>query len=85
MEPFQVVMLPGSVLPADLAYGSLVSALGSDAQVVAKELEVYATDEAPGDYPLDLEIAGVLRDAGEHGFERSTSWATQGVALSRWR
>jgi pimeloyl-ACP methyl ester carboxylesterase len=70
MAPFRVILLPGIVLPAELAYGSLVAALGSDAEVVAKELEVYATAEAPGDYTLDLEVAGVLRDAGARGWER---------------
>jgi pimeloyl-ACP methyl ester carboxylesterase len=70
MAPFRVILLPGSVLPAEPAYRSLVAALGSDAEVVAKELEVYATAEAPPDYTLDLEIAGVLRDADAHGWER---------------
>lgn len=69
MAPFRVILLPGGVLPAELAYGSLVAALGSDAEVIAKELEVYATDEAPRDYTLDLEVAGVLRDAGARGWE----------------
>jgi hypothetical protein len=68
MMPFRVIMLPGSVLPAELAYGSLVTALGSDADVVAKELEVYATAEAPHDYNLDLEVAGVVRDADARGW-----------------
>jgi pimeloyl-ACP methyl ester carboxylesterase len=70
MAAFRVILLPGSVLPADLAYGSLAAALGSDADVVAKELEVYATDETPRDYTLDLEVAGVLREAGAHDWER---------------
>ncbi len=70
MTTFRVIMLPGSVLPAQIAYGSLVAALGSDAEVVAKELEVYATDEAPRDYTLDLEVAGVLRTADARGWER---------------
>jgi pimeloyl-ACP methyl ester carboxylesterase len=70
MAPFRVILLPGSVLPAELAYGSLVAALGSDAEAVAKELEVYATDEAPRGYTLDLEVGGVLRDAGARGWER---------------
>ena len=70
VAPFRVILLPGSVLPAELAYGSLVTALGSDAEVVAKELEVYATAEAPLDYSLDLEVAGVLRDADARGWER---------------
>ena len=29
MAPFRVILLPGSVLPGELAYGSLVAALGS--------------------------------------------------------
>ncbi len=70
MAPFQVVMLPGSVLPAELAYGSLTAALGSDADVVAKDLEVYATAEAPSDYDLDLEVAGVAREAAERGWRQ---------------
>jgi pimeloyl-ACP methyl ester carboxylesterase len=70
MAPFRVIMLPGSVLPAELAYPSLIAALGSDAEVVAKELEVYATDEAPPDYTLDLEVAGVLREADARGWEQ---------------
>jgi pimeloyl-ACP methyl ester carboxylesterase len=63
-------LLPGSVLPGDLAYGSLVAALGSVADAHVKELEVYATPEAPPDYTLDLEVGGVLRDADERGWER---------------
>jgi len=70
MAPFRVILLPGSVLPADLAYGSLLSALGSAADAVAKELEVYATAEAPPDYTLDLEVAGVLQAADQRGWER---------------
>jgi pimeloyl-ACP methyl ester carboxylesterase len=31
---------------------------------------VYATPEAPPDYTLDLEVAGVLRDADDRGWER---------------
>src|SRR5881396_2862881 len=67
---FQAIMLPGSVLPAELAYGSLVAAFGSDAEIVTKELEVYTTDEAPGDYTLDLEVGGVLRAADARGWQR---------------
>jgi pimeloyl-ACP methyl ester carboxylesterase len=70
MPPFRVVLLPGSVLPAELAYGALLSALGSDVDAVAKELEVYATPEPPADYSLDLEVAGVLRDANARGWSR---------------
>jgi pimeloyl-ACP methyl ester carboxylesterase len=66
----RAILLPGSVLPAELAYGSLVAALGSDTEAVAKELEVYATAEAPPDYDLDHELTGVLREAAAHGWDR---------------
>jgi len=69
MAPFRVILLPGSVLPGELAYGSLVAALDSTDAVV-KELEVYASPEAPPDYTLDLEIGGVLRDADERDWEQ---------------
>ena len=40
-----MILLPGAVLPADLAYGALIDELGSDVEVVAKDLGVYASDE----------------------------------------
>jgi pimeloyl-ACP methyl ester carboxylesterase len=58
------------VVPAELAYGALMAALGSDADAVAKDLEVYATAHPPDDYSLDLEVGGVLREADEHGWEQ---------------
>ena len=66
----EVMLLPGGVMPADLAYGSLIEALGDDVDAVAKDLEIYAGPEPPVGYTLDHEIAGVLRTAGECGFER---------------
>jgi hypothetical protein len=59
----RAIFLPASVLPAEHAYGALLKALGSDADTVAKDLEVYATAEPPVDYSLDTEIAGILREA----------------------
>jgi pimeloyl-ACP methyl ester carboxylesterase len=67
---FQVVLLPGSVLPAELAYGSLIAALGTEVEAVAKNLELYATAKPPPDYSLDLEVAGALREADARGWER---------------
>jgi hypothetical protein len=64
------MLLPGAVLPAALAYGAIVAALGADAEAVAKDLEVYATPEPPDGYSMELEIAGVLREADAHGWER---------------
>lgn len=63
-------MLPGSVLPASLAYPALVAALGEHAEVVAKELEVYAGPTPPRDYSLDHEVAGIVRVADERGWDR---------------
>jgi pimeloyl-ACP methyl ester carboxylesterase len=64
-----MVMLPGIVLPAGPAYGALISALGSDVEALAKDLEVYATLEPPTDYGLDTEVAGVLREVDARGWE----------------
>ena len=65
-----MILLPGIVLPAEPAYGALIAALGPDVEAVAKDLEVYATPEPPEDYGLEVEIAGVLREADALGWER---------------
>jgi pimeloyl-ACP methyl ester carboxylesterase len=65
-----VILLPGAVLPADLAYGALIGALGADVEAVAKDLEVYAGDEPPIDYTLEDEVTGVIREADARGWER---------------
>jgi pimeloyl-ACP methyl ester carboxylesterase len=57
------------VLPAELAYGALVDALGEDVEAVAKDLELHATSQPPDDYRLELEIDGVLRAADARGWE----------------
>jgi pimeloyl-ACP methyl ester carboxylesterase len=69
-QAHRVLLLPGSVLPADLAYGALIAALGDRATAVAKDLEVYASDSPPGDYSLDTEVAGVLDTAAAQGWDR---------------
>jgi pimeloyl-ACP methyl ester carboxylesterase len=66
----QAILLPGIVLPAQLAYPALVEALGEGVDARAKELEVYADDEPPPDYGLETELAGVLREAEGARFER---------------
>lgn len=65
-----VILLPGGVLPASLAYEALLEELGDDARAVAKELEVYRDDSPPAGYTLDVEVAGILRCAEEAGFDR---------------
>lgn len=69
MESIRVILLPGSVLPAQPAYEELIKALGPDVQAVAKDLELYAGDEPPADWSLDTEVDGVLREAEALGWE----------------
>ena len=66
----RAILLPGGVMPADLAYGALLDALDDEVEAVTKDLEVYAGPEPPPDYSLDYEIDGVLRTARDAGFER---------------
>ena len=65
-----VILLPGAVLPADLAYGELLKALGDEVEALANDLEVYVGEEPPPDYGLDAEIEGILRAAEASGFDR---------------
>jgi pimeloyl-ACP methyl ester carboxylesterase len=69
-RPWQVVLLPGGVLPAAPAYSVLLAELGSDVEARPKELEVYAGDAPPPDYSLATEVAGIARVADDAGFER---------------
>jgi len=57
-------------MPAALAYGALLAALGEEVDAIAKDLELYAGPEPPIGYTLEHEIDGVLRAANEAGFER---------------
>jgi pimeloyl-ACP methyl ester carboxylesterase len=57
-------------MPAELAYGALLEALGADVDAVAKELEIYAGSAPPPDYTLEHEIDGILRTARAAGFDR---------------
>jgi pimeloyl-ACP methyl ester carboxylesterase len=66
----QAILLPGAVLPKDLAYGALLQALGDHARAIPKDLELYADDAPPDGYGLDLEVEGVLRKAESSGFRR---------------
>jgi len=69
-SPPQAILLPGGVLPAEPAYGALVDALGARVEAIAKELEVYAAEQPPPGYSLDLEVEGILGAADSAGFDR---------------
>jgi pimeloyl-ACP methyl ester carboxylesterase len=69
MAPHRVVALPGAVLPAELAYADLRAALGERAEVVAKDLELYATETPPDDWSLDAEVDALFREADARGWD----------------
>jgi pimeloyl-ACP methyl ester carboxylesterase len=70
MSTLQAILLPGGVLPAELAYGPLISALGPHVDAVAKDLELYAAPEPPPGWSLGVEVDGVLRAADERDWGR---------------
>jgi pimeloyl-ACP methyl ester carboxylesterase len=65
-----VILIPGAVLPAKLAYGALIDVLGEGVEAVAKDLELYAGDEPPSDYSLDTEVAATMREADARSWDR---------------
>ena len=65
-----VLLLPGAVLPADLAYAALLNELGDDVEAIAKDLELYRDDSPPADYSLDTELEGVLLEVERHSWDR---------------
>jgi len=65
-----VVLLPGAILPAALAYPALLAELGDDVDARAKDLEMYAGAVIPPPgYTLDLEVEGIVRVADDAGFD----------------
>lgn len=70
MKAPRVMLLPGAVLPADLAYAGLTTALGADAEIAAKDLEVYREASPPPGYSLDAEVDGVLGEADAREWRR---------------
>jgi pimeloyl-ACP methyl ester carboxylesterase len=68
-KPF-VVLMPGGVMPSDLAYGPLLAVIGAEIRPIAKELEVYAGEAPPAGYGLQVEVDGISRAADAAGAER---------------
>lgn len=66
---WRVILLPGGVLPAELAYKNLLAELAGDTDARIKDLEVYANERPPANYSLDTEVAGIERLADEAGFD----------------
>ena len=69
-QPWPVILLPGAILPAELAYPALLAELGDDVDARPKDLEMYAgpTIPPPG-YSLETEVDGIRRVADDARFE----------------
>jgi pimeloyl-ACP methyl ester carboxylesterase len=69
-QPWPVILLPGAILPAELAYPALLAELGADVDARPKDLEMYAGPTIPPpDYSLATEVDGIRRVADDAGFE----------------
>src|SRR5437588_10814613 len=66
----QVIALPGGVMPAEVRYAPLASALANDVQLHFKNLEVYAGDVPPTGYSIDLEGEALASFADSLGLAR---------------
>jgi pimeloyl-ACP methyl ester carboxylesterase len=58
------------MLPAELAFGELIGALGEGVEAAPKQLEVFAAEAPPAGYTLDRELEGIRREADARGWER---------------
>ena len=65
-----VIFVPGGITPAEIVYGPLLGVIGGQIRSYPKELEVYATDQPPADYGLELEVEGIRRVADAADLER---------------
>ena len=59
--PLPVVFLPGAVTPVALSYVPLLEELGGEISPLLKDLEVYAEDEPPAGYSVQLEVDALER------------------------
>ena len=65
--PLPVVFLPGGVTPVALSYAPLLEELGGEISPLLKDLEVYAGDEPPADYAVQLEVDALERAVDASG------------------
>jgi pimeloyl-ACP methyl ester carboxylesterase len=69
MKP-RVICLPGGVAPAAQRYGPLRAAVGDDAELYVKDLEVYRVATPPPSYSVELELDAIDSFADSNGLER---------------
>lgn len=65
-----LLLLPGAGLPAHLAYPELLETLGDEVEPVLKDLELFAEEDPPAGYDLDVEVAAVMATADTAGLDR---------------
>jgi pimeloyl-ACP methyl ester carboxylesterase len=70
MKKPQVICVPGSVAPAAQRYKPLVEAVGDEAELHMKDLEVYREATPPADYSIEEELSAIDRFADAKGLER---------------
>ncbi|HVQ86780.1 MAG TPA: alpha/beta hydrolase, partial [Actinomycetes bacterium] len=70
MSTSRVVFLPGTVLPAELAYGGLLQALGPVVDALPLDLAVYDGESPSVDYSLDTEVKSITQAVDARGWGR---------------
>jgi pimeloyl-ACP methyl ester carboxylesterase len=70
MKKPQVICVPGSVAPAAQRYKPLLEAVGDDADLYLKDLEVYREATPPADYSIEEELDAIDRLAQSKGLEQ---------------
>lgn len=65
-----VIALPGGVAPAADRYAPLISAFEGEVDFRLKDLEVYAGEEPPAGYSVDVETEALARFADAQGLDR---------------
>jgi len=70
MKKPQVICVPGSVAPAAQRYRPLLEAVGDDAGLHLKDLEVYRDATPSADYSIEEELDAIDRFAQSKGLER---------------
>jgi pimeloyl-ACP methyl ester carboxylesterase len=68
--PLQVVFVPGGITPVRPSYAPLLDELGGEIEPLLKDLELYAADEPPADYSVQLEVDGLRRAVDAAGLGR---------------
>ncbi len=63
-----IVLVPGGVNPAAISYAPLLESIKDEAQILLKDLEVYAAETPPPTYTLETEVESLRQAAEAAGF-----------------